>query len=204
MGYLKKRQRAHYLSVTISYAVLLGLLPTGAQATELVVEGNVPSESADCLVSISQTGSIDLGAPNLATVESLRQFFGLDFEDPGIELPNIYMFAKENALSISWETSAREVCSGALHAEHAGFKKNGVELALDANIGIGLVLDALDGQGNPTNSIVGVTVGVSSQVATSPNSNFGNESIMDVAMFVSPDLGPGTYGTVLTFTVVPD
>lgn len=171
-----QRRRAVAVSVALLTALLSGFGPTNAYAETVVVEGTVDG----CVITISGSGTVDLGPPTLHTPEGSSSY---------------WEFEKADAISVTWSTGSVNDCTGSLHAQHGGITKSAFPSS--ANLSLSL---------NGTDWVLLRNIFDSDpvQVDTSDNNDMGDFSDFDAMMTVDTSEGHGEYRATITFTVVAE
>lgn len=172
-----QRRRAVAVAVALLTALLSGFAPASARAETIVVEGTIDG----CVITISGTGTVDLGLPTLVS--------------PGGSSP-YWEFNESQAISVDWQTGSANDCAGSLHAQHGGITKT-VGETTNSSLGadLSLSLDGIDW--------VLLNDSTSAQVDTSDGFNSGDFSYFDAMLTVDTSEGNGEYSSTITFTVVP-
>jgi hypothetical protein len=177
-----QRRRAVAVSVALLTALLSGFAPATAYAETVVVEGTVEG----CVITISGTGTVDLGSPTLVSPEGSSSYW--EFDTTPAALP---------AFKVDWSTGSANDCAGSLHAQHGGITKT-VGETTNSSLGAVLRLSLVGESGwMPLND------NTPALVATSDGSNSGDSSDFDAMLTVDTSEGNGDYSATITFTVAP-
>lgn len=185
-----RKSTSNALSSAILMFLFFGFVPPGAQATDVVVEGTVEEEAVvgessggECVIQISEVGTINLGTPTLVTPEGSSPY---------------YQFLSSGGINVMWSTSSVNDCAGSLHADRGDITRT-----------VGQTTTTVDGllglEATRTGAMSGVTYlnGLGSvQVDTSRGGLTGDNSSFDVGMQIEQELGAGTYRSTITFTAV--
>jgi hypothetical protein len=181
-----QRRRAVAVSVVLVTALLSGFGPANAHAETVVVEGTVDG----CVITISGTGTVDLGSP--ALVDSAWVFDTTPAPSP--------------AFTVDWSTGSANDCAGSLHAQHAGITKTVGEttnssMGADISVSGGNLASPADWVGLSASPI---QVAISTVESPTNGTGAGDQDNFDVKLEVPTSEGNGDYSATITFTVVAE
>ena len=181
-----QRRRAVAVSVVLVTALLSGFGPANAHATDVVVEGTVDG----CVITISGTGTVDLGSPTL--VDSAWVFDTTPAPSP--------------AFTVDWSTGSANDCAGSLHAQHGGITKTVGEttnssMGADISVSGGNLASPADWVGLSASPI---QVAISTVESPTNGTGAGDQDNFDVKLEVPTSEGNGNYSATITFTVVAE